>query len=243
MNFHKTVLGLFVFTMAGLFLSGCVTVPNVDADRAATNRIKKIALLAVPPPREIPVANLGGASSAFGLVGGLVQAGVNSSQAKQFAEFLASKKIDLAQTFEAAVVTALKEDGFEMTVERNQKPKVAADGKSDDYSEVKVDADAILSIWSVTFGYVSPPNTTHYAPSGVVKVRLLDAKTKADLYYKTFVIGWKLPMKESVYLESDGKFRYKSIGEFTAHEDEAVEGLFETQQLVARKIKTDLGVR
>ena len=229
--------------MAGLFLSGCVTVPNVDADRAATNRIKKIALLAVPAPREIPVANLGGASSAFGLVGGLVQAGVNSSQAKQFAEFLTLKKIDLAQTLEAAVIAALKDDGFEVTVERKLKPKVASDGKSDDYSDLHVDADAILSVWSVSFGYVSPPNTTHYAPSGVVKVRLLDAKTKADIYYKTFVIGWKLPMKESVYLETDGRFRYKSIGEFASHEEEAVQGLFEAQQLVARKIKTDLGVR
>lgn len=242
MIFQKAVLVVLSATV-GLLISGCVTVPNVDADRAATNRIKKIALLAVPAPKEIPVANLGGASSAFGLVGGLIQASVNSSQARQFAEFLALKKIDLAQNLEAEVIAALKADGFEVTVEKNQKPKIASDGKSDDYSDVQVDADSILSVWSVSFGYVSPPNTTHYQPSGVVKVRLLNAKTKADLYYKTFVIGWKLPMKESVYLETDEKFRYKSIGEFTSHEEEAVQGLFEAQGVVARKIKMDLGLR
>ena len=107
MNLQKAVPAAFLPTIFALFLSGCVSVPNVDADRATTNRIKKITLLAIPAPREIPVANLGGAAGAFGLVGGLVQAGVNSSHAKQFAEFLAAKKIDLARTLEDSVVACL----------------------------------------------------------------------------------------------------------------------------------------
>lgn len=242
MSLQKAVFALVLPAIFALFLGGCVSVPNVDADRATTSRIKKITLLAIPAPREIPVANLGGAAGAFGLVGGLVQAGVNSSHAKQFAGYLASKKIDLAHSLEDAVIAALKEDGFEVMVDRNQKPKLAPDGKSDDFSNVQVDADAILSVWSVSIGYISPPNSSHYEPSGIVKVRLLDAKTKTDLYYKTFVIGWKLPMKESIYLETDDEFRYKSIEEFTIHEDEAVQGLFAAQKLVAQKIKTDLGI-
>jgi hypothetical protein len=49
--------------------------------------MKKIALLSIPEPGEVPVANLGGAAGAFGCIGGLVQADVNLGQAKQFAEY------------------------------------------------------------------------------------------------------------------------------------------------------------
>jgi hypothetical protein len=231
---------IVISVLSGLLLGGCVTAPNVNADRNATGRMKKIALLSIAEPREIPVANVGGAASAFGLVGGLVQANNNLGQAKDFADYLKAKNVDVARHFEDEVSQALRKAGYDVTVVSDQKPKVAADGKSDDYSGVRVDADAILSVWSRSFGYVSPPNSTHYEPSGVVMVRLLDSKTKADLYFKTFVVGWKLPIKESIYLETDPKFRYRSIDQLKAKEDEAITGIFEAERLISQHVGEDL---
>ena len=142
------------------------------------------------------------------------------------------------------MVKALKQDGFDVILVRDQKPVPSADGKTDDYSDVHVDADAILSVWTASFGYVSPPNSTHYEPSGVVRVRMLDAKTKADIYFKTFVIGWKLPMKQSVYLETDERYRYKSIDAFVSSRGwRALRGLLEAESLVAQRVQADLAAQ
>jgi hypothetical protein len=229
--------------LSGFLLGGCVSAPSVDADRTVTGQLKKIALLSIPEPAEVPVANLGGAAGAFGLVGGLVQADVNHSQAKQFAAYRVSKNFDVSRRFEDEVIRSLREAGFDVTLVADQRPKVAADGKSDDYSGIHVEADAILSIWPRSFGYISPPNSRDYQPSGVVMVRLLDSKTKADIYRKTFVVGWKLPIKESIYLETDEKYRYRSIDTFRASEDEALEGLLEAEHLISKHVEEDIGRR
>jgi hypothetical protein len=229
-----------ILVLSGLMLGGCITAPSVNADRGATGQMRKIALLSIPEPSEIPVANIGGAAAAFGLVGGLVQADINLGQAKDFAAYLKAKNLDVARHFEEELTLALRTAGYDVIVVSGQRPKVAADGKSDDYSGVHVDADAILSIWSRSFGYISPPNTTHYEPSGVVMVRLLDSKSKADLYFKTFVVGWKLPIKQSIYLETDPKFRYHSIDQFKATQDEAIQGIFEAERLISQHVKEDL---
>jgi hypothetical protein len=243
MKSPRRALCVVVSILSGFLLDGCVTAPSVDADRSVTGRIGKIALLSIPQPREVPVANLGGAASAFGLVGGLIQADTNKGQADQFAEFLKTKNIDISRHFEDEIMRSLREAGYEAYLVTDQKPKVAADGKSDDYSGIHVEADAILSIWSRSFGYISPPNSTHYQPSGVVMVRLIDSKTKSDIYFKTFVVGWKLPIKESIYLETNEKYRYRSIEQFKASEDEATQGLFEAEQLISQHVEKDLGSR
>jgi hypothetical protein len=241
MKMQPRAAALFLSAVLCLLASGCASVPSIDADRSATSRTKRIALLAIPEPREVPVANIGGAAGAFGLVGGLVQADVNLSQARQFAGFLKERKVDLSREFESAIASALGDAGFEVSIVRDQRAKPSPDGKTDDYSGVHVDADAILSVWSASFGYVSPPNTVHYQPSGVIRVRLLDAKSKADLYYKTFVLGWKLPIKQSVYLETGEGYRYRSIDAFVAAEGEAVQGLLGAQRIVAKRVGADLG--
>ena len=150
-----------IVVLSCVLLGGCVTAPHVEADRNAVARLRRIALLSIPEPREIPVANMGGAASAFGLVGGLVQANNNLGQAKQFADYLKSKNLDIGRHFEDEIAGSLRDAGYEVVLVTDQKPKVASDGKSDDYSGIHVDADAILSIWSRSFGYVSPPSTTH----------------------------------------------------------------------------------
>lgn len=231
---------LTTIILSGFLLGGCVTAPSIDADRNATGRLRKIALLSIPEPSEIPVANMGGAASAFAIVGSLVQINNNLGQAKQFAEYMRRRDLDVARHFEQDLMASLREAGYEVVLVTGQRPKIAADGKSDDYSGIHVEADAILSLWSRSFGYISPPNSTYYQPSGVVIVRLLDAKSKADLYYKTFVVGWKLPIKESIYMETEKKYRYRSIEGFKASEDEAVEGLFEAEHLISQRVGDDL---
>jgi hypothetical protein len=130
-----------------------------------------------------------------------------------------------------------------VTVAGDQKPKLAADGKSDDYSDVHVDADAILSIWFGVVGYMSSPYSTHYEPWVLVKARLLDAKTKKDIYFKTFCVGYKMKIENVVALPADPKYRYGSFDDLMAHTDDAAAGLVNCEEMVAKQIGSDLKVR
>jgi hypothetical protein len=223
-----------------LVIAGCVSVPSIDADRSAAAQMKRIAILEIHPPRSVQVVNIGGAAGAFGIVGGLVQATTNIDHSKQFAEVLTKQKAPLAETLLTAVEKSLAEDGFKVSVERGQKAKLGADGKSDDYSDIHVDADEIFSIWFSVAGYMSSPYSTHYEPWVVIKARLLDAKTKKDVYYKTICVGYKMKLENAVMLPADARYRYSSFDDLMLHSDDAVAGLLDCEAIAARHIGQDL---
>jgi len=240
---HVSELSLAAVGLAAALLSGCASVPNIEADKAAATQIKRIAVLGIHEPANVQVANLGGAAGAFGLVGGLIQGTTNADHSKQFAEALQQRKQSLSEPMLAAVTQSLKEDGFEVMVAADQKPKLAADGKSDDYSDVHVDADAILSVWFGVVGYMSSPYSTHYEPWVLVKARLLDAKTKKDIYFKTFCVGYKMKIENVVPLPADPKYRYGSFDDLMAHTGDAAAGLVDCGEIVAKRIGADLKIR
>jgi len=229
--------------LAMLLLSGCASVQNIDADKGAVGTTKRIALLGIHEPRNVAIVNIGGAAGAFGLIGGLIQGDANASHSKDFVAKLKQQKVSLSEPLLEVVTQALKNDGYEVTVVRDQKPKLAADGKSDDYSNVHVDADAILSVWFGVAGYMSSPYSTHYEPWVAVNARLLDAKTKRDIYRKTFCIGYKAKVENAVFLPADPKYRYKSFDDIMANFSDATAGLIDCGQIAATQIAQDLKVR
>ena len=80
----------------------------------------------------------------------------------------------------------------------------------------------------------------HYEPSVLVKARLLDAKTKKDIYFKTFCVGYKMKIENAVMLPADTRFRFGSFDDLMAHADEAVAGLVSCEELTANRIGWDL---
>ena len=229
--------------LISLALAGCVSVPNIEMSRASGSSIKQIALLQTPSvvPRNVLVMNMGGATMAFGAVGGLIQGGVNADHSKQFASIL-GKHPALSEKIMTDVERNLKADGYDVIVVRDQAPKLAADRKDDDYSGVHVDADAILAVWFGVVGYVSGPYSGHYEPSVLVKARLLDAKTKKDLYFKTFCVGYKMKIENAVMLPADPKYRYKSFDDIMAHTSDAAAGLVNCEEITAKQIGLDLKI-
>jgi hypothetical protein len=237
----KTIRVL-VMALFSLPFAGCVSVPKVEMEKSSAVALKRIAILGTPAPRNVQVTNIGGAAMAFGAIGGAIQGGVNADHAKQFAELLA-KHPALSEEIMADLEQSLKADGYDVTVVRDQAPKVAADGKSDDYSGVHVDADAILSVWFGVVGYMSSPYSAHYEPCVLIKARLLDARTKKDLYFKTFCVGYKPKIENAVMLPADTRFRFHSFDDLIAHSDDAVAGIVSCEKLTADRIGSDLRVQ
>lgn len=235
-----TSLPVLLAAIVGLLLGGCVSAPNVDLDAAHRSTLHRIALLGIPEPAQVQVANIGGAAGAFGIIGGLAQAASNNEHAKGFTAALRQQHVAFAPQLAADLTRALEADGYVVVDAHDQHPKLAADRKSDDFSGIHVNADAILAVWYTAFGYVSQPMSTHYQPWIVVKARLLNARTKKDLYDKTFMVGWRLKIKNAIYVPADPKFQFKWYTDVMAHVTDAANGLLDSQALVANRIGADL---
>lgn len=224
---------------ATIVLTGCASLPKTDL--AANNREKlhSIAMLDVTEPRGESVVNLGGAAGAFGLIGGLVQGGINANHTSTYTQRVASEKIVFGPVVNDDLTTRLSSNGYEIVPLHGQHAKLSSDGKSDDFSDVKTDADSILSVWVTSFGYVSPPQSSDFIPWVVVRARLLDSKSRQDMYFKTFACGWDIK-GNSVHVEADAKYRYGSFGTLIDQFDQSVAGLKDCEQAVVAAIGQDL---
>ena len=78
-----------------------------------------------------------------------------------------------------------------------------------------------------------------YIPWVVVRARILDAKTKQDIYFKTFACGYDIKAN-SVHVDSDFAYTYGSFGDLEKNFDKSVEGIKSCEKSVADMIGRDL---
>jgi hypothetical protein len=242
LRFFRSLLrgGLtFGVGLASLVFSGCVSAPRVEADKVALRSARSIALLRVQEPRAIDVANMGGAAGAFGLVGGIAQGINNSNRTEEFVAALRERNHSFAGPLRAQLVEALQKDGYQVTV-TDLHPAVASDKKSDDFSAIRVEEDLILLVWIGHTGYVSHPYSLQYEPWVLVSARLLDARTKRDLYWKSFTVGYDMKIKRVVNLPAAEHHKFKSHSDVMQRIDQAITGLVESHRLAVQAIASDL---
>jgi len=222
-----------------LTLAGCAVAPTVETDKATLQKIKHVAILDLQMPDLVTIQNAG-LLGGFGAIGGAIQGGSNADKSKAFTAAIAQRKPSLYEALVSAVAQSLKESGFEVTIVQGQKPKKAADGKSDDYSDIHVDGDAFLVVWAPLKGYVSPPQSLSYQPQVMLRARLVDAATKKDLYFKTFFVGYKVAVIAQEDIPAAPGHRYKSFDSLLANAGDAENVLINCEAIGARKIAADL---
>src|SRR5262245_54053964 len=145
----STILAFVVVLMAG----GCApSVPHLALDKESNPRIKKLLLLRGPEPQVNPVVNMGGGAMAFGLIGGLVQAGVNQPTTTEFTKRMKSGNLTLGAGLADVLRAELPRDGYEVSYLSGVRPKAKSDGKEMDYRAIETEDDAILDVWFVAAG-------------------------------------------------------------------------------------------
>jgi hypothetical protein len=227
-----------------LLLTGCVSAPNVDVDKAAASRIKRIAILAMPEPgqKEIVVWKMGG-GAALGLIGALIEVETANKYSKQFASVLEKRVRPLSEGMLSNLADSLAKDGYQTVVVRGQWPKLTSDKKSADFTEVHVDADAILCVSLSVTGYVSRISSQYYEPWVVINAELVDARTRQALYRKTINVGCEFKIKNVVHIPADAQYRFESFDDLMLHVDYAIAGLENCDRSAAARIATDLATR
>lgn len=230
---------LFGVVAASLLFSGCASVPRIEPDRSALKAARSIALLRVHEPRGIDVANLGGAAGAFGIIGGIAQGVNNSNRTEEFVTALRQRNQSFGPPMTTKLVSLLKKAGYQVTVS-DQYPKPSADKKSDDYSAILVKEDLILLVSIGHTGYISQPYSSSYEPWIMITARALDARTKRDVYWKSFTVGYEMKIKDAAHFPADARYTFKSQPEIMERIDEAIKGLVESHDLAAQAIVNDL---
>ena len=183
--------------------------------------------------------NIGGAAAGFGLIGGLIQAGVNSSHSSTYSKKVANGNVLFAPIISDGVMDRLTANGYQVVKLDGQDVKLADDGKSDDYSGIHTDADAIMNVWISTMGYVSPPESVNFVPWVIVRARILDAKTKQDMYFKTYACGYDIK-SNSVHVDSDATYSYGTFGSLEDNFGQSIEGLQSCEKSIVAAIGKDL---
>ncbi|HEY1792507.1 MAG TPA: hypothetical protein VGG34_06285 [Opitutaceae bacterium] len=223
---------------AALLAAGCVSAPRLEASKDTVARMRRVVIL-TPRPPPLVINNMGVAMG-FGVIGGLAQAQINLNNTKAFAAAVAEQKLNLTQPLVDALSQALARDGYQVSVDARQWPVKSADGKSDDFSAIKVDGDAILIAWFTIDGYMSDANSIHYEPWVGISVEMVDAATKQELYRKLIGVGWKMKIGNSVHLDADPTYRFRNYDAILSQAGKAVAGLNDCARRAADQVGADL---
>ena len=227
-------------TLAVATIAGCASVPNVDLDKRAS--VRSVTVLAVAEPGIVPVVNLGGPTGMFGLVGGLVQAGLNDQHSRAYTDLVKGRAVTFAPPLEDGVIATLEAAGYRVA-RSDQKPSLQSDNRTADYSGIKVGTDAIVHVWFTAFGYVSPPAKMNFQPWVAVRVRVLESASKKDLYFKTFVCGYEPRIEGAVAIPVDAQYEYESYDKLAERLDHSVAGLRECEQSIVATVARDVKPR
>jgi hypothetical protein len=113
-----------------------------------------------------------------------------------------------------------------------------------DYSHIETDADAILSVYYGSVGYMSPFLDNDYSPVMVIAAKLLDAKARGTLYARQYAIHPQAEKNRNDNIEAmlpDAAIRFASFDALMEHFDESAQGLLREQERIVARIARDLG--
>ena len=137
-----------------LDLAACASEPAIPFDHSAAGDIKTIGILTprFPGGPKIILASTVGQS--FGLIGALIDVGMEANRESNFTSMLAGQRYDAADTFSLALAAAVQAQGY--SVEMIPVTRDPAKGFLDDYHiATNIKADAYLDVSVGGYGYVA----------------------------------------------------------------------------------------
>ncbi len=237
----KTIIRKLTTTIAVLIiLTGCANIPQQKFDKAKSTHIKTIALLGVPEPKEYMAFNIGGVGMAFGLIGGLIEGHRGVSNSEKLTNKLKKNDVNLGKSLQIELTRKLEKSGYNVVLIDKERPKYN-DKKMPDYSQIQTDADAILDVWHVVSGYVSPAGSSDYKLWVRVGARMVDSKNKELLYHQLFNYGEELHrLDEIIYYPEHQPKTYPNFESLLANVPALKKSMRNSSPVISRGIVSQL---
>ena len=220
-----------------MILAGCATKP-IPYDRSAAQENKTIGLLtpAWPlQPASVLASNVG---MSFGLVGALINAGMQENREKELIGLLAAQHVDANALFVASLTAELQKEGYTVL-------PVTADQKRSNFlkkyplgGEPKV--DSYLDVVTLGYGYMASGigDSTPYRPAVDARVKLVKASNGSvmmqdQVAYNAVAMG---QVQNTVTLSPDPTFAFIKWSDVTADPEKAATGLTSAVDQSARAV-------
>ena len=207
-----------------VLLAGCAA-PEIPYDRASSGEIKSIGIATPSFPPDPVVVLASSVGQSFGLIGALVDAGMQSNRDAQFKALLQRQNFSARDRFIESLTARLQERGYTVSL-------VPVKRESTDFlthyptgSEPPV--DAYLDLVALSYGYVAAGigSSTPYRPQFAVRTRLVSAKDSSVLMQDQVVYNPIGSPPKTVTIAPEPGHQFKDFDTLVADPGTAVIGL------------------
>ncbi len=212
---------LAVLTLA---LSGCATpMTEIPFDRQATADVKTIGIVTPKIPEDPLVVLASNPGQSFGLIGALVNSGMQANRESTFKTLLTERNFSVREKFLQALAAGLAAQGYTVTVIPANRDK---DGFLAAYPPGQV--DAYLDVVTMGYGYIAAgiKDSTPYRPFYALRAKLVRAgNTSAVLMDDAVFYNPINPPTNAISISPDPNYLFVDFDTLTGNPDRAVAGL------------------
>lgn len=222
--------------IVAVVMSACQSMPQVPYDRATAGNIKTIHVVTLAMPERPGVVLASTVGQSFGLIGALIDAGMQSSRESDFEEVAKAQNFDGKATLLRHLDASLAAGGYAIArgdIVRKKQDFLEA------YSQpAGAPADAHLDI-VVHYGYYAAGISTPYRPFVSLTSKLVRASDKALLMQRSvFYNPLGVAPEQTVTIAPDPAYEFADFDALKGNPEKAVKGLDVALEQVAGAMGT-----
>jgi hypothetical protein len=216
---------LRALAVAGALLLGACAAPEVPFDRTQGNQIQHIGVVTPKFPTGARVILASTVGQSFGLIGALIDAGMQQARESKFEAILKQQNFSEQDIFLAKLTSSLEAQGYTVSMINFQRQGSDFAARYPLEAEPKV--DAYLDLIVTGYGYIAAGigNSTPYRPICQVRVRLVSAKDSSVLMQDVVTYNPYGRSDKMVTIAPDPAVQYTTFDLLVADPDGAVKGL------------------
>ncbi|MEM8988085.1 MAG: hypothetical protein AAGC95_15315 [Pseudomonadota bacterium] len=225
-----------IFLFIGLAsIVGCETYTPIPFDRQAAG-VENISMPGDILPDTAVVGQAASVGSSFGLIGALVDAGIQSNRQGRVKELFETHRYNPEASFTDKITSAVEERGFTLSVLNTERQKRDF---LETYPASPAPVDAYLDIVALNYGFASAGVGVTWRPYITTKVKLVSAQDQSVLMDNQIIynpIG--ATAKGIITISADPQYGFRDVNAMEADPERAMKGLDDAFEKVAETVAT-----
>jgi hypothetical protein len=213
---------LIVSAMLAATLSGCASRYAATPYLAPAQPVQAVALAQDIAPAEASAFEVASVGSNFGLLGALIDAGVQGSRKDRVNEALTGVQFDAEKEMQSFLADALQGKNLRVTMLNGE------DRKKREFLlkyPQNGDAQAILDVVVLNYGYISAGSGQPWRPTILADVQMVDASGKQTLLKNRIGYNVVNPQQGIITLYPDPQYVFSGREEMVTNPEKLAEGL------------------
>lgn len=214
---------LILAAVCTVALSGCASRYAATPYLAPAQPVQVVALAQDIAPAEASAYEVASVGSNFGLIGALIDAGVQGSRKDRVNEALTGVQFDAEKEIQTLLAEALQGKNIQVTMldgEDRKKREFLLK-----YPQENGNAQAILDVVLLNYGYVSAGSGQPWRPTVLADVQMVDASGKKTLLKNRIAYNGVNPQQGIITLYPDPQYTFGGREEMITNPEKLAEGL------------------